>query len=191
MRDFLKGTVTPKDWMAVAGILGLTALITAGFYFVAIAKQNEKIAALKESNALVMTDLREAQNIDQRIDALRAETENIKLLVSEFEQRLPSSREIPNLLSEFEAMEAEQDLDVEFSPRDRVLDEFKETIPYAVVAKGNFHNVATFINKLERFKRFLKITDLRVQSIENGQVQAQFTLNTYRFIQSSAEGDKA
>lgn len=191
MRDFLKGTVTPKDWIAVAGILGVTALVAAGFYFFVHTKAQEQIAALQENNALVTNDLRQAKNIDAQIESLRQETANIELLVSEFEQRLPSRREIPTLLKEFEGMEAGQDIDVEFSPRERVLDARKETIPYTVIARGNFHNVTAFINKLERFKRFLKITDLKVKTTESGNVQAEFTLNTYRFIEQESEGGTA
>lgn len=191
MRDFLRGTVTPKDWMAVAGILGVTAIVAAAFYFFVHANMAEKIATMKENNALVANDLRQAKNIDQQIEALREETANIELLVSEFEQRLPSRREIPMLLKEFEGMEADMDIHVEFAPRDRVLDPRKETIPYAVLARGNFHNVASFINKLERFKRFLKITDLKVHTTDNGQVQAEFTLNTYRFIEQESKGGTA
>ena len=68
-----------------------------------------------------------------------------------------------------------------------MLDENKETIPYHVVARGHFHNVANFVNQLERFKRFLKITELDMKNIENGEVEAQFTLNTYRFVQEQTE----
>ena len=191
MREFLKGSVTPKDWLAVAGILGLTFAVAVAFFFFVQQKQMLKLADTMAVNATVKMDLARANDINDGIQTLRDETKNIEILVSEFEQRLPSRREISNLLSEFESMEAEYDIQVEFSPLDRILDNHKETIPYRVVARGSFHNVSSFINQLERFKRFLKISDLYIISIKDAKIEAQFTLNTYRFIQNDSQGEAA
>jgi type IV pilus assembly protein PilO len=129
-------------------------------------------------------DLNQARAIDQQIDALRIETDQIKALVREFEERLPSNREIVSLLKEFQRMADEEGILVEFASLPRNRDERKETIPYKIVARGNFHQIAGFINRLERFKRFLKITNLNVGHAGDAASRADFTLNTYRFIQT-------
>ncbi len=186
MMEFLKGTVTSRDWFAVAGILGLAASCVAAFYLFVHTQQQTELLAIKTLDERKVMDLNQARAIDQQVDALRTETEQIKALVQEFEERLPSNREIVSLLKEFQRMADEESVSVEFAslPRDR--DERKETIPYKVVARGNFHQVAGFVNRLERFKRFLKITNLNVGPAGSIGVRADFTLNTYRFIQSEA-----
>lgn len=183
MTDFLSGTATSKDWAAVAGIIGAALLVAAGFYFFIHKAQIVERDQILANDAQVFEDLSKAKERNAQIDALRRETESIKRLVSEFEERLPSRREIPTLLKEFEAMAAEEDIDVELSPMPRDQDERKETIPYRIVAHGNFHQVSSFINRLERFKRYLKISNLDVEAKE-GVTSASFTLNTYRFLQS-------
>ena len=187
MMEFLKGTVTPKDWATNAGILAVTAAIVVAFYFMFHGGQRSKLAVVLADDQQVSTDLGEAKRIDSEIGALREETTKIEKLVSDFEERLPSHREIPTLLKEFETMAAEEAIDVELSPMARSEDDRKETIPYSIVAQGSFHQVASFINRLERFKRYLKISDLNIGPAEKGVTTARFTLNTYRFIQDSKD----
>lgn len=187
MNDLLKGNITPKDWMAVAAVLGITALLVVGFYLGVHQGQRNELAKVKASNAQVVQDLRKAQSINASIAALREETEKIEMLVSEFEERLPSRREIPTFLSQFEAMAADENILLEVNPQARDLDERKETIPYNITARGDFHEVCSFINRLERFKRYLKITNIHIEPTENGISTANFTLSTYRFIKTQAE----
>ena len=84
-------------------------------------------------------------------------------------------------------MAAMEDIDVELSPLARSQDERKETIPYSIVAHGSYHQIASFINRLERFKRYLKVSDLNVGPAKDGVITAKFTLNTYRFLQDAKE----
>jgi Tfp pilus assembly protein PilO len=187
MNDLLKGKITSKDWMAVAAVLGITALIVVGFFIGVHQGQRNELALVSTTNDQVLQDLRKAQSINGSIAKLREETKKIEMLVNEFEERLPSRREIPTLFSQFEAMAADENILVEVNPLTRDLDERKETIPYSITARGNFHEVCSFINRLERFKRYLKITNIHLEPTEEGVSTANFTLNTYRFIKKQAE----
>lgn len=187
MMDFLKGTVTPKDWLATAGILSVSAILAAAFWVFVHAGQRAEIAQIKADDAQITNDLREARKFNAEIASLREETERIEKLVGDFEERLPSRREIPTLLKEFEKMAAEVEVDVELAPLARSKDARKETIPYSIVARGNYHQVANFVNRLERFKRYLKVSDLNIAPNEDGVTEARFTLNTYRFLQENTD----
>ena len=188
LRELMKGEVTPRDWTAVVGIVGATMLIAALFYFFVNQSQKNRLAQIEVDDRQVSKDLQQAQEIQRKIEDLEKETEKIKLLVEEFEERLPSSREIPTLLKEFERMAALANVDVELSPMTRNRDTRKETIPYSIVARGSFHQVTEFINRLERFKRYLKISNLSFSPVEEGITTSKFTLNTYRFIKAEQEG---
>ena len=184
MTDFLSGTVTSKDWAAVAAILGIAVVLAGGFYFFVHTSQIENRDQIMANDNLVYEDLKKAKAYREGIEELRRETANIGRLVTEFEERLPSRREIPTLLKEFEAMAAQEDIDVELSPMPRDQDDKKETIPYRIVAHGSYHQVASFINRLERFKRYLKISNLDIGPSKDGVTTASFTLNTYRFLKT-------
>lgn len=182
MIDFLRGKITPRDWMAIAMFLGVTAAVVGVFYYMVHTKKQDEIAAISETNTSVFADLERARTIDKEIDFYEAQIEEKQGLVREFEKRLPSNREITDLIRVFEDMAAEESIDIDLQPMKIIVTENKETIPYQIVAKGPFHDVASFINRLERYERYLKISDLSMDPYKDGISTFNFTLNTYRFI---------
>ena len=188
MMEFFKGTVTPKDWMASGAILGFAVLLCVAFYFLLYSPQNQTLTEVVARDRQVQKDLAKARETEADIEGLRARAANMETLVSRFEERLPEKSEIPRLLRQFEGMAREVGLQVELAQLPPVTDANKITIPYSVKARGNFHEIVSFINRLERFKRYLKVSDLDIGEQELGVSEASFTLSTFRFAQSE-EGD--
>lgn len=184
MIDFLKGKVTPRDWVAVALLLGVTAGIVGVFYFMVHEKKLEEIEAANTRNDAVEEDLVKARKIHAEIDNYIKETNQIRRLVAEFETRLPTRREVTGLIRVFEDMAASEDIDIDLEPMNPITEENKETIPYRISATGDFHSVASFINQLERYERYLKVSDLDMDPYKDGMSTFKFTLNTYRFIKN-------
>ncbi len=182
-REFISGTPTREDWIAFGVILGVGVLALAGFIFGFQPRQARSVEAYLAENEAVKNVLEEAIGKKDRFAEFEAETNEIKGLVSEFEERLPSRSEIGSLMQEFEGMAAMESVKIEMSSLTRIPDRFKETIPYSIVARGDFHQLVSFINRLELFRRFLKITDLKLETQAEGGAVARFTLNTYRFIE--------
>ena len=185
MTELLKGSVTQRDWMATGGVVGFTVLLCVAFVFLLYNPLDAKFAATAAANQQLQADLRVAKQAEKNIESLRAEASKMQELVTQFQQRLPDSREIPTLLKQFEGFAGDIGLRVELSQIQRVTDARKETIPYSVVARGNFSQIVGFINRLERFQRYLKVSDLNVGKEEEGVAEATFTLSTYRFIEPS------
>lgn len=189
MIGFLKGTVTPKDWMFVGVILGLTALLCAVFYFLVYQPELQRLDQTRKELADAQTELANRKQLAANIDALRADTAQIRELVSDFEERLPSEREIATLLTQFEDIAGDVGgLDVQMRAQIARPEGAKLTIPYRIVVRGSFHDIAEFINRLERFKRYLKVSELQVGPEKEGVSEAQFTLSTYTFVENDTEG---
>ena len=185
MIDFFKGKITPKDWAVCGGIVAVTALLCGLFWVFVHAKQQETILATTKQLNEIKRDLQNARESAKNIDQLREEAQKWEKLIVSFEERLPEEREIPVLLQKFESMGDQVGLRVELSQLPTIQDERKETIPYKVVARGSFHQIANFINLLERDKRYLKVSDLDIGEEEVGVAEATFTLSTFRFFQKS------
>ena len=185
MIEFMKGAVTPKDWAVVGVVVGAAVVACVGFYFLVHSRQTGTLRELEATDRQVQDRLEVARQTQQNIEGLRARAQKMQELVTQFEQRLPESREIPTLLKQFEAFASEVGLRVELSQLPRITDSRKETIPYNVKARGNFHQIVTFINRLERFQRYLKISDLKIGKEEQGVAEASFVLSTFRFLQPS------
>ena len=182
-REFISGTPTREDWIAFGIVLGLGVLALAGFIFGFQPRQARSVEAFIAEDTAVQMVLEEAIRKKDRFTEFEAETSEVKGLVSEFEERLPSRSEIGSLMQEFEQMAAMESVKIEMSSLTRIPDQYKETIPYSIVARGNFHQIVAFINRLELFKRFLKISELVIEPQVEGVAVARFTLNTYRFIE--------
>ena len=189
MIGFLKGTVTPKDWMFVGVILGLPALLCAVFYFLVYQPELQRLDQTRKELADAQTELANRKQLAANIDALRADTAQIRELVSDFEERLPSEREIATLLTQFEDIAGDVGgLDVQMRAQTARPEGAKLTIPYRIVVRGSFHDIAEFINRLERFKRYLKVSELQVGPEKDGVSEAEFTLSTYTFVENDTEG---
>ena len=182
-REFISGTPTREDWIAFGIVLGLGVLALAGFIFGFQPRQARSVEAFIAEDTAVQLVLEEAIRKKDRFTEFEAETSEVKGLVSEFEERLPSRSEIGSLMQEFEQMAAMESVKIEMSSLTRIPDQYKETIPYSIVARGDFHQLVAFINRLELFKRFLKISELNIEPQVRGVAVARFTLNTYRFIE--------
>ena len=191
MSALFKTTVTPKDWMAVAGILAILGLVIVAFVFVLRGRQKEALAELAANETLIRTELADAQTKRDNIRDLREEMAKTEKLVSEFEKRLPSKGEIPTLITQFEALATRVGLRVVVDPQERQRDERKITIPYNIKAYGDFHQIASFINRLERFERYLKISDMKIKEEKQGVSEAEFTMSTYQFIQPAPKPPQA
>ncbi|MCC6152463.1 MAG: type 4a pilus biogenesis protein PilO [Candidatus Hydrogenedentes bacterium] len=180
--EALKGKVTPKDWMAVGGVVAVVVAILALYFFFVHKNQITKLDELTAQITTIQTDLREAHKKEQNIAALREEAAAIETLVADFERRLPEQREIPTLVRQFEQMANDVGLSHALKPESPIRDERKETIPYSITTYGTFHQTTSFINRLERFERFLKVSNLKIEEEKDAVSKATFTLSTYRFL---------
>ncbi len=185
MIEFFRGKVTPPDMIFAAVVLAIAAAIGAGYYLVVHARMLEEQATLQDSLDEAQGNLKRAREYQANIDALREEARKWEELVTTFEKRLPDEREIPQLLRKFEQLGYDSGLRVELSQSRSTTDTKKETIPYQVKAFGNFHQILEFINQLERYDRYLKISDIDIGEEEAGVSEASFVLSTFRFIKQT------
>ena len=188
MMDMLRGTVTPKDWMAVGVILCITLALCAGFYLLVYEGKTQQLSEAEAQRDTLQASYDEAVAQSKKMEQLQADKDEIQSLVEEFETRLPDQAEIALLLSQFEQLAGEVGVDVELKSERRYRDGRKETIPYAIVARGSFHQLANFINRLEFYERFLKVSDLEIDEEEARVSEATFTLSTFAFVKADTGG---
>ena len=97
MIDFLKGTVTPKDWMMNGAFLAFTVVLCALFYLVIFQNQQSSLNNTRTQIAQQQKNLQEAQKKADNIEAIRQETAQVEKLVADFEERLPTKEDSPKL----------------------------------------------------------------------------------------------
>ena len=192
MIDFLKGTVTRTDWAVNGGILVLAIGLGAAIVFLGVVGENDTREQLLEQIEVTGQKLAKTKETAENIEDLRQEEAKMKMLVDMFKRRLPTKQEISSLFRTFEEFEREigRGLTVDKRAMPSKFDARKETIPYRMNASGSFHQIARFINRLERYERYFQISDLHIGPQEDGASQARFVLSTYRFIEEEEDEEE-
>jgi Tfp pilus assembly protein PilO len=78
--------------------------------------QLREIDEMGVNNQKIEEALTKARDIESQINDLRRETQQIETLVTEFEERLPSEREIVSLVSDVEGMATAENVQIEMKP---------------------------------------------------------------------------
>lgn len=189
MFDFFKGTVTPRDWAFCGVVLAIAIALAALFFLVLHTGQQRKLEALAAQTATLENDLKVTRAYKASSKQNKEMAENIKMVVNTFEKRLPAKRDIIDILRRFEETGNQVfNAKPELIPLPPVPSGSKETIPLRVKAVGDFNQILTFINLLERDTRYFSVSEFDIKADAQGQglAEAQMTLNTFRFIESSA-----
>jgi len=189
MLDLLQGKITKKDWVFVGGVIAVAVVLAALYFGLAHRFFEQKAEAERKRIADIQKELDEAKKIAANITQLREEATQMRKLVEGFRQRLPEEREIPTLLNRIELLGAELGLRVQLSTLPTKVDRKIEVIPYKVTAIGQFHPIVTFVNMLERDKRYFKLSDIDIGEEKEEVSTATFTLSTFRFIAESKSED--
>lgn len=187
MLDFFRGTVTRRDWAFVLGMLAVIALVIALFVFFVYKKQQEQMDVLQGEIQKKSAELAEAQRNAANIEELRALERYTEALSEQLRQRLPDEREFLSFLQTLESISADHDLAISFKPGNPKKDPFKETSPYTVTARGEFHKILRFINDLECYERYVRVDDIDIKYVEAGVSEAKFVVSTFRFIEPESE----
>ncbi len=182
MLDYFKGTVTRNDYIFVAVVLAVAILAYAGFHFVPHKSHLAKVATIDQETRVIQGKLTNARRIQLNIDEFRRKAEGMEKVVAGFRERLPEKREISSMIGQFEARADELGVSVDLSPLPTQPDENKETIPYKVTARGSFHQIVSFMNLLERDRRYIKISNIDIKEEVDGVAESSFTLSTFRFM---------
>ena len=191
MNGLFEAVITKQDRVIVgsmaAGLVAV-ALLIVGFVYM---PQKEEIGRLDTEIAATNEELTVAKETAAKKEELEKKLEEIDRRVARFEAKLPDRKTIPKLYREFQHAARDANVVVKLIKK---LDEIKTpprvAIPYDFEVSGSYHELATFINKLEMGERFVKISDIHIQEQERGTSDAAFRLTTYLFVQEEEGAEK-
>ncbi|MCM8782156.1 MAG: type 4a pilus biogenesis protein PilO [Candidatus Omnitrophica bacterium] len=124
---------------------------------------NVQIVSIKKN----ISDLRRQVSM---LDSMKQKLEALKLQDADYEKRFPKEEELPSLLESLSAIALKSNVViVAVKPIRTEIEEqaakggclFKE-IPIEIVAKGGYHHLGNFINRLEMLDRFMEIKDIEI-----------------------------
>jgi len=100
--DFFKDRIITKvDWLIIGVSLFLLVMLTLGYVFANNYVQNQ-VAQLDKEIAGKKAELADLRQKEAQIDKIEKEIEEMRKVVASFEGRLPTDKEVPKLLRQFQ-----------------------------------------------------------------------------------------
>jgi type IV pilus assembly protein PilO len=184
MSGLFKPVITKKDWITVGsiavGLVVIALLVTLFIY----QPQTKEVARLDSEILAQEQELDALRQTAAKKEELEARLREIEQVVARFEAKLPTRKEIPKLFRKFQLAAGDANVIAESIEK---LDEVKKPpridVPYQFTVSGSYHQIATFINKLEMGERFVKISDVHIGEQKRGVSEAEFKLTTFLFVE--------
>jgi type IV pilus assembly protein PilO len=182
--SIVKLSKSTKIFILVVLLGGILGIYFYSFYL----PQQETLQKKRAEMELLERQVRELRVIAANMKRFQEEVaklrEELKLAVSQ----LPTSKEIPSLLSTISKLGTESGLEfLLFRPLPEVNRDFYAEIPVAIKVKGNYHNVALFFDKVSKLPRIVNINavsmDNAKQTAGRWEVQTSCTATTFKFIE--------
>jgi type IV pilus assembly protein PilO len=120
---------------------------------------DQKIAAKQK-------ELEETRKIVANLDIKKAEFEKVKKELEFVIKRLPSKKEIPELLKTITKLALKSNIElVSFRPGKSVSKEVYEEIPVNLFVKGTYHNLGLFLTKIGNLERIITPSNVKMHAI--------------------------
>lgn len=184
---------TRQRIMAAAGVLVL--VFGAYWYFVYSGRRAETASV-----AAKIHDLRQQRESKQKLVANMGELqETVRELGAQLKQaeaQLPDSKEIPDLLSSVSSAGRDSGLEViTFRQRQEQLKDFYAEVPVDLTVRGNYHEVATFFDRVGKLDRIVNVSDIVMQTPKREGdemiVDTACSATTFRFLDEQERAEIA
>ena len=177
-----------KAYQIVAGVIAAYIVCTVMFYFIAIAPKVSMSSELKAKIVEKQSFLLKAGSMEkqrEKIEEAKVKIEKLKENISYYEKKLPTEKDIPDLLQYLSNIATSTDvtlLEIEKKQEVRQEQTLYVTVPFKLILKGGYHNIGSFVSKLENADRFMKIEYLKVEEDKKNPFEHMGEIMVYTYI---------
>jgi type IV pilus assembly protein PilO len=157
----------------IALVIFIIAGMGAGYYFLVHTDLEKDIEKLDRQLAKLETELQEKQEIAGNLSKFRKRVEFLQQKLEEKKKNLPDDANLDHLLKTLNELSEKSDMRiVKFTPKSEVRKNFYAEIPVALEIRGNYHEIATFFDKVAKEERIVNISNIKLgdPEIKNGKV---------------------
>jgi len=157
----------------IALVIFIIAGMGVGYYFLVHTDLEKDIEKLDRQLAKLETELQEKQEIAGNLSKFRKRVEFLQQKLAEKKKNLPDDANLDHLLKTLNELSEKSDMRiVKFTPKSEVRKNFYAEIPVALAIRGNYHEIATFFDKVAKEERIVNISNIKLgdPEIKNGKV---------------------
>jgi type IV pilus assembly protein PilO len=180
-----------KNWPWYGYVL-LAVVIFGIAFFLYFKPQHAELQRIKAERIKVEDEVRQLQEKKKQLDKIEAELASLNATLKELEKIIPLKKEIDVILRRIQQMAFDSRLDIiKVTPKGEINREFYSEWPWGFEIRGNYHNLASFFDRLARFARLFVVENFGIKALpaqtDDMTVSATFTATTYMFIEEGAE----
>ena len=179
---------------AKAGIvIGVIVLLTAGTWFLVIQDTETAIESLKSQQVTLDQTYAEKKKIADNLLERRREMDQLEQKLQEALTELPERKDLDELLAALNDLGKKAGLEItRVVPGAEAPVSFFARIPVVMAVKGNYHEIAVFLQEISQMKRIVNVNNLKLgtPTLRNDKVilSAEFLATTFRFVTQKPPG---
>lgn len=182
MSFFKNRSVSKTDWIILGIACFLLVLVTL-VYFVSMSLLGGQIEQLNQQIAMKQQEVDEARAVADRREGLLAEIEHVRDKIVRFEEQLPTDKEVPKLLNQFQQIAELSGVKYQSITAEPIDEkDLYMRIPFKVKIDGTYPVIGEFLRSLEFGNRFIKVEDIDIGPQQKGMSEAKFVISTYMFM---------
>ncbi len=168
----------------------LAAVIGALAFFLYFKPKDQDLKGLRAERQKIELEVQDLMLKKQQLDRIEAELAGMRTTLKQLEVIIPQKKEISDILRKIQQLAFDARLEiVKFAPRGETPKEFYAEWPIPIEVTGNYHNLATFFDRLSNFSRIFNVEDFLIRGLpsqtEGTTVSSSFTAKTYYFLDDS------
>ncbi|MHC1481581.1 type IV pilus inner membrane component PilO [Frateuria aurantia] len=178
--------------------VGLVFVLIVFFgWYLYISDKQDELAASRAHELQLKDEFAQKQRSAANLEALRAQLQQMQVLLKQLLRQLPGKTEMPELLTDISQSAQSAGLGVEsFQPGPEAIKDFYAELPIQLQMIGSYHQFGTFISSVASLHRVVILTmhDVSLTPVGkgpaagNGQLMLQGTVTTYRYVDDSERG---
>jgi type IV pilus assembly protein PilO len=173
-------------------ILGVLVAVVVGLYVYLIYWPNQELLKKKKVEmAALESQVRELRIVAANMKRFQAESAKLREELKVAITQLPTSKEIPALLTSISRLGKDSGLEfLLFKPAGEVSKEFYAEIPVEIRVRGSYNNVALFFDKVGKLPRIVNISEVGMDNAKEAfgrwEINTSCTATTFKFVERDA-----
>ncbi len=154
-------------------VLMILAGMGAAYYFLGYQEQEKTIKKLVQQYNKLEDDLHAKQQVAANLTKYKKKVEFLQQKLEEKKKNLPDDSNLDHLLKTLnELSEKSQMRIIAFTPKGERRKNFYAEIPVSVELEGNYHEIATFFDKVAKEDRIINISNINLEEpqLRNGKM---------------------
>lgn len=159
-------SLAKMPWYAqVAAFVVLAIAGVGAFYWYFERPLREDMEARRQQLVTLRADISKGQATAKKLPEFRAQVSDLENRLDSLKAVLPEEKDAADLLRRMQTVATQSNLVIKgFKPAPTVTKQLHAEWPIALELDGNYHNLATFFDRISKFTRIINISEVDVKA---------------------------